>query len=169
MLHTFQPLSTEFLDMNPFAKIGQEWMLVSAGDEKKANTMTASWGGVGVMWGKNVATIYIRGSRYTKEFIDSHDTFSLTFLDKVYQKEMKFLGTVSGRNEDKLDEVKMHFNYSMDTPFVDEGNLVLICRKMSATPITQDQFVDPAIQEKWYADGDYHTMYIGEILQVMAR
>lgn len=169
MLHTFQPFSTDLLDMNPFKKIGQEWMLVSAGDETKANTMTASWGGVGVMWGKNVATIYIRGSRYTKEFIDSHDTFSITFLDKAYKPEMKFLGTVSGRNEDKLAEVKMQFNYCMDTPFVDEGNLVLICKKMSVTPITKDQFVDPQIQEKWYGDEDYHIMYIGEILQVMAR
>ncbi|MGN0342502.1 MAG: flavin reductase [Roseburia sp.] len=169
MLHTFQPISTDMLDMNPFTQIGQEWMLVSAGDETKANTMTASWGGVGVMWGKNVATIYIRASRYTKEFIDSHDTFSITFLDKAYKNEMKLLGTVSGRNQDKMAEAKLHFNYSMDTPFVDEGNLVLICRKLSATPITKDQFVDSQIQEKWYSDEDYHTMYIGEILQIMVR
>ena len=68
----FQEIAIESLDFNPFTKISKEWMLVTAGDEKKSNTMTASWGGFGIMWGKNIATVYIRPQRYTKEFIDSY-------------------------------------------------------------------------------------------------
>ena len=69
-MHTFQPYPIDLMEMNPFTKIGKEWMLITAGDEKKANTMTASWGGVGVLWGKNVVYIFVRDTRYTKEFID---------------------------------------------------------------------------------------------------
>ena len=169
MVHTFQPFPLEYLEMDVFKKIGQEWMLISAGDEQKANTMTASWGGFGVLWGKNVATVYIRESRYTKEFLYRQDSFSLTFLDEKYKREMKFLGAVSGRDEDKMEEARLNFGYSMGIPYVDEGNLVFLCSKLSATPITKEHFIDPNIQSQWYADGDYHTMYIGEILQVMAR
>ncbi len=169
MSHTFQPCPIDILEINPFKKIGTEWMLITAGDAGKANTMTASWGGVGVMWGKNVVYIFVRDTRYTKEFIDKQDTFSLTFFDKSYKSALKYLGAVSGRDEDKLAGARMHLDYCKDTPYIDEGNLVLVCRKMSATRITKDQFIDPEIEQKWYADGNMHTMYVGEIIEVLAR
>ncbi len=71
-MHTFQPYPADMLELNPFTKIGKEWMLITAGNKEKANTMTASWGGLGVMWGKNVAYVFVRDSRYTKEFIDAN-------------------------------------------------------------------------------------------------
>ncbi len=77
---SFQEVSIEELQMNPFTKIGKEWMLITAGNEEKHNTMTASWGGVGVLWGKNVVTAYIRPQRYTKEFVDAQDVFTLSFF-----------------------------------------------------------------------------------------
>ncbi len=170
MSHTFQPYPIDLLDFNAFQKIGNEWMLITAGNKEKANTMTASWGGVGVLWGKNVVYIFVRDTRYTKEFIDREDTFSLTFLDKSYKSALKFLGAVSGRDEDKIAEARMHLDYHEDkTPYIDEGNLIFICRKMSATRMTADQFVDSEIEDKWYADGNMHTMYVAEIVEVMAR
>ena len=72
----FKEIAIESLEFNPFTKISKEWMLITAGDELKSNTMTASWGGLGIMWGKNVATAYIRPQRYTKEFVDQKDTFT---------------------------------------------------------------------------------------------
>ena len=78
----------EDLTFNPFTKIGKEWMLITAGDEKKSNTMTASWGGVGIMWGKNVATAYIRPQRYTKEFVDAEDMYTLSFFKEEYRKAL---------------------------------------------------------------------------------
>ena len=76
---------------------------------------------------------------------------------------------VTGRREDKIKTAKMNVNYYEDIPFIDEGNFVICCRKISATPILPEQFLDSEIQEKWYADGDLHTMYVGEIIQILAR
>ena len=114
-MHTFQPYPIDLMEMNPFTKIGKEWMLITAGDEKKANTMTASWGGVGVLWGKNVVYIFVRDTRYTKEFIDNGETFSLTFLDESNKGALKYLGAVSGRDENKIENARMHLDYCKDT------------------------------------------------------
>ncbi len=64
----------------------------------------------------------------------------------------------------------MHVDYHQDkTPYIDEGNLVIICKKMSATRITEEQFISSGLKEQWYADGNMHTMYVGEIIEVLAR
>lgn len=168
-MHTFQPYPIELVEFDPFTKIGKEWMLITANQGDKVNAMTASWGGVGVLWGKNTAFIFVRDSRYTKELIDQSDHFSLTFFDSSYKSALKYFGMVTGRKEDKIKTAKMNVNYYEDIPFIDEGNFVICCRKMSATPILPEHFLDSEIQEKWYADGDLHTMYVGEILQILAR
>lgn len=168
-MHTFQPYPADLIEFDPFTKIGNEWMLITAGDEENTNAMTASWGGVGVLWGKNVVFIFVRDTRYTKEFIDNGKTFSLTFFDPSYKNALKYMGVVSGRDEDKIGNARMHVNSYKDTPFIDEGNLVFICRKMSATRITPDQLLDPSIEGDHYKDGNMHTMYVGEILEILAR
>lgn len=168
-MHTFQPISTDFLEINPFNKIGKEWALVTAGTKDKANTMTVSWGGLGVMWGKNVAFIVIRDSRYTKEFIDNGDFFSVTFFDEQYKPALSYCGSHSGRNEDKLAAANLTLGSKHGIPYIDEGNLVLLCNKLSATRITEDSFLTPEIKEKWYPDNDMHTLYIAEIIDVLAR
>lgn len=167
-MHAFQQYPIEELDFNPFEKIGKDWALVSAGSRQKANTMTVSWGGVGVLWGKNVAFIFIRDSRYTKEFIDSNDFFSISFLGKEYKKALDYCGSHSGRTEDKTANAGLTWNYKHSIPYIDEGNLILLCQKLSATKLTEDSFLSPDIK-KWYTDGDMHTMYIAEIIEVMAR
>ena len=104
-MHKFQPMDLKYFQDNPFKLIGKDWMLISAEKDNNVNTMTASWGGVGVMWGKNVAYIVIRDSRYTKEFIDGSDTFSLSFFDSddvKIRESLSYLGSVSGRNENKI-------------------------------------------------------------------
>ena len=87
----FTKTDLKTMQMNPFEKIGSQWMLITAEKDGKVNTMTASWGGVGVLWGKDVATVYIRPQRYTKEFVDAADTFRLTFFDGECKKEMGYL------------------------------------------------------------------------------
>ncbi len=168
-MHTFQPYPIDLIEFDPFTKIGKEWMLITAKEGDKVNAMTASWGGVGVLWGKNTAFIFVRESRFTKELIDQSDHFSLTFFDSSYKSAMKYFGMVSGRTEDKIKAAKMNVNYFEEIPFIDEGNFVICCKKMSATPILPEHFLDSEIQEKWYADGDLHTMYVGEIVQILAR
>ena len=168
-MHTFQPYPIDVLEMNPFTKIGKEWALVTAGNKSKCNTMTVSWGGVGVLWGKNVVYIFIRDSRYTKEFIDNGEFFSISFLDNAYRDALNYCGAHSGRDVDKFEEAGLTPAFRHSIPYPDEANFVILCKKMAAVPITEDSFVDPSISKKWYADGDMHTMYVGEIIDMMAR
>ena len=169
-MHTFQPYPIDMLNMNPFTKIGKEWALISAGDKNKCNTMTVSWGGVGVLWGKNVVYIFIRDSRYTKEFIDNGEFFSMSFFNEEYRDTLSYCGKESGRNvDDKFKGAGLTPAFRHNIPYPDEANLVLLCRKMAAVPITEDTFVDPQIMPKWYSDNDMHVMYVGEIIEAVAR
>ena len=168
-MHTFQPYPIDLLEFNPFTKIGKEWALVTAGSKSKYNTMTISWGGVGVIWNKNVIYIFIRDSRYTKEFLDKGDFFSLAFLSEDYRSALSYCGAHSGRDENKFEKAGLTPAFRHSIPYPDEANFVLLCRKMAATPITADSFTDKNIAPNFYKDGDFHTMYIGEIIEVMAR
>ncbi|WP_027422461.1 flavin reductase family protein [Lachnobacterium bovis] len=168
-MHTFQPFSINDIDLNPFNKLGKEWALITAGSKHDANCMTVSWGGLGVMWGKNSAFIFIRESRYTKEFIDKNDVFSISFFDESYRDALNYCGSHSGRDVDKFEEANLTIASKHGIPFPDEANLVLICKKMAAVELDESTFCDKAIKEKFYADNDMHTMYVGEILVSMAR
>jgi len=168
-MHSFQKITTDIMEINPFEKIGKDWMLVSAGNEQKANTMTASWGALGQMWGKDAAFVVIRQSRFTKEFIDREGKFSLSFPKNEHKKLMKFLGSVSGRNEDKIKESGVEIGYYNGVPYIDNAVLLLICKVMSATLIKPEDFKDSSIDMAWYKDKDYHTLYIAEITDILAR
>jgi flavin reductase (DIM6/NTAB) family NADH-FMN oxidoreductase RutF len=112
----FNEIEPELFEQSPFKLIGKDWMLITAEKDGKVNTMTASWGGFGVMWAKNVAYIVIRPQRYTKEFIDSSDTFSLTFLDNSFRTTLNYLGTKSGRDEDKIKHSNLTLLHTYDIP-----------------------------------------------------
>lgn len=168
-MHTFQPYPIEVLEMNPFTKIGKEWGVITAGNKSSYNAMTVSWGGVGVLWGKNVVNIYIRDSRYTKEFIDNGDFFTVAFFDETYRDALNYCGAHSGRDVDKFQEAGLTPAFRHGIPYPDEANFVIICKKMAAVPITEDSFTDSSIMKKWYSEGNMHTMYVGEIIDMMAR
>lgn len=161
-------IKPEELQKNPFHMIGREWLLVTAKKDGKANTMTASWGGVGIMWNKPVAYIFLRPQRYTKEFVDQSDTFSLSVLGEEYRKTLTYLGTVSGRDEDKIEKSGLHVIHDGETPYFEEANAVLICRKLYAQSYDPACFIDKSLDEKNYPDKDYHVMYIAEIEKVLA-
>ncbi|WP_010233552.1 flavin reductase family protein [Clostridium arbusti] len=165
----FYEISPEQLDKNIFNLIGKDWMLVTAEKDGKVNTMTASWGGFGVMWGKNVANIVIRPQRFTKEFIDASDTFSLTVLDESFRKQLTYLGTVSGRDEDKVSKSNLSVVHSDDTPYFNEASVAIICKKLYAQEYKPECFTDKNIDGKWYPDKDYHTLYIGEITKILIK
>ena len=151
------------LDMNAVRRIGEEWMLVTARKGDAVNTMTASWGGLGVLWGRPVATVYIRPQRYTKEFVDAGDSFTLTFFGGGRKKEMGYLGRVSGRDEDKIAESGLVLTKVEGQPTFEGADLVLVCHKLYEDDIKPELFKDPEIDGKWYPDRDYHRMYIAEI------
>ena len=132
-MSNFKEITPEEYKGNVFNDIGKKWMLITAAKDGKVNTMTASWGNMGVMWGKDIVSVFIRQTRFTKEFVDNADCFSISFLDhEKYAKELSYLGTVSGRDEDKIAKSGLTVEKCENTPYFAEGKLVLICRKMFA-------------------------------------
>lgn len=174
-MSTWCKITPQELDRNPFSMIGKEWMLITAEKKNteppapKINTMTASWGGMGVMWNKNTVTIVIRPNRYTKEFLDNGDTFSLTILPEQYRKELSYLGSVSGRCENKIEKAALHVSYEESTPYFDEGNLVFLCKKLYRQPMTEEGFLLKDLITSNYPNGDFHVMYIAEILSILKK
>lgn len=160
----FTKINIDKQSFNPFDLIGKQWMLISAGTEEKWNTMTASWGGVGVIWGKPSATCYIRHSRYTKEFVDNSGYFTLSFLRDGYRDALSVLGSKSGRDMDKMHDSGLTPTFVDGQPTFAEAELVLVCRKRCKSEIAPEDILQQETLDKWYGDQDYHTMYIGEIV-----
>ena len=157
----------ELFEENAFNMIGKDWLLFTAEKDGKANTMTASWGGLGIMWNKKVAYIFIRPQRYTKEFVDSADKLSISVLPNTYRKELGYLGTVSGRDEDKISKANLTLKHYDDVPYFEEVRLTLICRKLYAQELKEECFIEKGISEQWYPEKDYHTMYVVEIEKIL--
>ncbi|MEG2571316.1 MAG: flavin reductase family protein, partial [Clostridia bacterium] len=153
---------------NPWKLIGNDWMLVTSGDINDFNTMTASWGCVGVLWNKNICQVFVRPSRYTYEFIERTRELTLSFLPPERHDVLAFCGAHSGRDVDKCQSCGL-------TPFqlgncvaFNEARLVLSCRVLYAQDIEMSHFVDDAVA-KGYAGGDYHRMFTCEITQVLKK
>ena len=157
------------LNSNVFDLIGNKWMLIAAAKGEKVNAMTASWGGLGVMWGKNVAYIVIRPNRYTKEFIDNSDTLSLTFFSEEYRSMLAYMGKVSGRDEDKIAKSGLTVEFDNKTPYFKEAEIVIEAKKLYAQEFDKNCFKVEGIDEKWYPNKDYHTMYICEIEKILTK
>lgn len=162
-------ISTLELQKNPFEMVGKQWMLITAEKDGICNTMTASWGGFGVMWGKDVAYVVIRPQRYTKEFVDCSGKLSLSFLPEKHRKTLSYLGTVSGREVNKIENSELTVSYENGTPYFQEADTVLLCKKLYAQELTPDSFIDPSLDEKWYPAHDYHTLYVIEIEKVLSK
>lgn len=168
----FEELSGEqmlAMDINPFKKIGLDWMLVTAGDEKGWNTMTASWGFTGVMWGKNAVTVVIRPQRYTKEFIDKNEYFSVCFFDEQYKNALAFCGGHSGRDFDKAKETGLTPVFTDGSTVFEQASVVFVCKKLYAQAMKSEYFTDKAPIDAWYNDGGFHTQYIGEIVAAYVK
>ena len=142
-------------------------MLITAGDETAYNTMTASWGGLGVIWEKNVSTIVIRPSRHTLGFIEKEDYYTLSFFDKHYKKDLAYCGAYSGRDVDKAKETGLTPVFDAEAPYFAEASLVLICRKIYQQKIDPKGFLDPGIDAGSYPMNDYHEAFVGEIVRVL--
>ena len=157
------------LDKNVFQLVGEDWMLVTAGGPDKLNTMTASWGGLGVIWGEPAATVYLRPQRYTKEFVDAHDTFTLSFFDEGWRKQLAYLGSVSGRDEDKVAKTGLTPAFDQAGPYFEEASLVFVCRKAYVQAFEEPCFVDRSQLDRWYPERDLHTMYVGLVEKMLVK
>ena len=148
--------------------IADDWALVSAGDKDKWNTMTISWGGVGELWGKDVVFAFIRPQRYTKEFMDKSDYFTVSFFDDQFKDALKICGTKSGRDCDKIGMAGLTPEYDGEAVFPSQARLVVKCRKIAVQKMDNTGFLDETIESNYKA-GDYHFIYIGEIEKILEK
>lgn len=158
------------LMMNPMEMIAHEWMLVTAGNNVRGyNTMTASWGHLGSIWGHGgglpTSVVYIRPQRYTKEFVDREEYYSLSFFPGEYKKALGYLGSHSGRDEDKVAISGLTPVFTDKTTWFNEAKLVLVCRKLYRAPIIEEGFVDRKVLDDAYPNRDFHDLYVGEIVE----
>jgi flavin reductase (DIM6/NTAB) family NADH-FMN oxidoreductase RutF len=166
----------------PAKRIGDEWALVTAGDTSAGggnwNTMTVSWGGLGELWSRDAAFVFIRPQRYTREFVEANSLFTVAFFDKTWRQALAFCGEKSGRDHDKAAAAGL-------TPIVfdrdvfngraqgavgfAEAREIIVCRKLYTHVFDPARMLDPAIQKDCYPQSDYHTMYIGEVVGLLTK
>jgi len=165
----FKEIKPEAIKDNPFRAIGQDWMLITAGDKAKFNMMTASWGGWGVLWHRPICFCVVRPGRYTYEFMEKATYFTLSYFGKKYKKTLDLCGTKSGRDVDKVKATGL-------TPIEDkkgcvyfkEARLVIMLKKIYFQQIDPEHFLDPKINEN-YPKKDFHRLYVGEVVKCLAR
>lgn len=167
---SFRKIELSELKFNPFEKIGKEWMLLTAGDNEKYNTMTASWGQLGVLWNRNVLTCYIRPSRYTYEFVEDNDIFTASFYSEEHRKALAFCGSHSGRDCDKAAETGLTPVELDGTTSFEQAELVLVCRKLYSCDLAESGFLtNDGIPEQMYGSDPYHRAYISEIITAYVK
>ena len=165
----FKTVTPKEISDNPFKLIGDDWALVTCGTPEKFNTMTVSWGGVGIMWGKPVVHTFIRPQRYTFEFTEKNEYFSMCFFDEAHRDALKLCGSKSGRYCEKVKETGLTPAFTENgVPYFEEARLVLICKKMYSQFLSEESITDSQSVDKWY-NGDYHKMYISEIVSVLTK
>jgi len=160
----FEKITPEELNENFFRLINNDWMLVTAGKLGNFNTMTASWGSTGILWNKPIAICFIRPHRFTFEFADQYDSFTLSFFGKDYKEILNFCGTHTGRSVDKIKKTGLK---PLETPnksiTFEQASLVLECRKLYADFLREENFLVKNIIAKNYPQKDFHKFFIGEI------
>ena len=156
-------INPEEWNANPFEAVGRQWFLLTAGDSEKWNTMTCSWGMVGVLWNKPSLTCYVRHSRHTFGFMEQKDTFTVSFFGEAQRKALAFCGSHSGRDCDKAAETGLHPLAIDGGMTFAEAETVLVCKKRFASDLALADLPED-VRGSFYADDDTHRMYIAEIV-----
>jgi len=154
------------LDLDIFRCFGADWALLTAGSIKAFNTMTISWGGMGTLWGKSVATVYVRPSRYTFKYMEENEYFTVSFFPDEYKDALKILGTLSGRDGDKLGKTTLTPVPAGPCVSYTQAKITLLCRKL----YTQDldpKAIPAEIMHSMYTDGAPHRIYLGEVVEIL--
>ena len=170
MTTLFKTISPESLDDNFFSRIDNDWMLITAGTLTRFNTMTASWGTLGILWNKPIAICFIRPQRFTFKFAEEHNFYTLTFLDEKYRDILNFCGSHSGKDTDKVAKTGLlPVALGAESITFEQARLVFDCRKLYADFIKPGNFIVRDIIDKNYPKQDFHRFYIGEIINCFRR
>ena len=169
-MENFMIITPEELERSPFHLIGKEWMLITTPDSEKesgVNAMTASWGGLGVLWNTPVATIYVRPQRHTHSLLEKCDRLALCFLGDGHRKSLALCGTKSGRDTDKVTECGLTVDETDGVSFISESETVMICKKLYADDLNEKSFIDR--EHLSHYNGDFHRFYILEIEKILVK
>ncbi len=172
---TAEPTFEEFdikgnFNVNPFKFFEGDGVILASGDKTASNAMTIGWGGMGTLWGRNVVTVYVAQGRYTHEFMEKQNYFTvMTFKDK---KVMEYMGSHTGRDGDKAKALGLHTLYTDNgTPYYEEADMVVECRMLYGKPFDTTGFRN-AIPKDFYekrADAGIHSIYIGEVVKAIKK
>ena len=161
-------LAKELTD-NTFKMIGSDWMLVTAGNKERSNTMTAAWGGLGFLWNRNVAFVYIRPNRYTFKFTEENERMSLTFFDDKFRDTLKYCGTKSGRDVDKIKECNLTLKFTDNrTPYFEEARVIIEGKKIYVDDIDPKNMLDKELKTL-YPESQFHRVYTIEIENIWIK
>jgi flavin reductase (DIM6/NTAB) family NADH-FMN oxidoreductase RutF len=162
-------INPEHLVLQPVNLWKNQWLLLTAGTMENCNMMTVAWGSIGCMWNRPFVQIAVRPQRYTLGFIEKSDCFTLCAFSHEYRKDLQLLGSVSGRNKNKLSETRLTLKPSeaVVSPSYNQASMVLECRKMYRQPMDPDGFITDA-GTKAYPEKDYHVIFFGEILRAFS-
>ena len=169
-MKNYREMLPEEFDRSPFRLIGKDWLLITAPDSTKesgANAMTASWGGLGVLWNTPVATVYVRPQRYTYGLLENCERFSLCVLGSEYKKTLAFCGSQSGRDYDKLKECGLETEKIDGVPVISDARVIMVCKKLYADDLKEDKFIDT--EHLSHYNGDFHRFYILEIEKILVK
>lgn len=170
MIEGYTSLDPKEINDNVFKLLDKDWMLITAGTLEHYNTMTASWGHMGIMWNLPVAIAWIRPQRYTFEFTEKYSHFTLSFFTEEYRKALQFCGTKSGRDYDKAAETGLTpVATESGNMYFKEARLVMECRKLYADDLKEEKFIVPELATKHYPTKDFHRFYMGEILSAIKK
>jgi len=158
-----------------FADNGFQWFrdaqLLAAGDKEKSNAMTIGWGGIGTLWRKTALTVYVAEKRYTKEFMDKAEYFTVMSFDVENSKVLTYMGHNSGRDGNKAQDLDLHTAYTANgTPYYTEATTVIECKIMYAAPF-DPQYFKSDVPKNLYSNfpAGIHSMYIGEVVNAWKK
>ena len=158
-----------------FTENGFQWFhdaeLLAAGNREKSNAMTIGWGGIGTLWGRTALTVYVAEKRYTKEFLDKSEYFTVMTFDVENSKVLNYMGTKSGRDGDKAQALGLHTAYTANgTPYYTEASMVIECKIMYAAPF-DPQYFKSDVPKNMYSNfpAGIHSMYIGEVINAWKK
>ena len=153
-------------ELDIFKAYHKNWALLTAGSPDDFNTMTISWGGLGTFWNKSVATVYVRPNRHTFSYMEKNEYFTVSFFDDSYRKDLTVLGTLSGRDTNKIAQTALTPIRAGGSMTFQQASVTLICKKMLAQDFDLDQ-IPEQIMQSMYAIDPVHRMYMGEVIEIL--
>lgn len=161
-------MNIEELNVDIFTAFHEDWALVTAGDISEHNSMTISWGSMGTIWNKPIVTIYVKPVRYTHDFIEKNDYFIVSFFKDDYRKALYVMGNKSGRNINKDEASGLTPLDHEGKTIYKEARITLICKKIYQNDLDISKIPNEAIKT-YYIKEKPHTMYIGEVVELITK